>query len=149
MDPVQGRLNFTCQQPCRDLAISPSSCPCPITTLFYYHQACRYVKSEPYQPFRCRSCKAEGRCRSSNPYNQYSSKSTAPVSLSSERHIVAPGSSLRSRMDLLKLIQRLPFAPPIFSDETMDKFGEKVTLPHTTFPTRKCTQTNSSVMISP
>ena len=42
-------------------------------------------------------------------------------------------------MDLRKLIQKIPFVPPIFDDELMDKFGEKVALPHITFPTRKCT----------
>ena len=52
-------------------------------------------------------------------------------------------------MDLLKLFQNMPFAPPIFSDETMDQYGGKVTLPHTTFPTRKCTKNNNSAMISP
>lgn len=42
------------------------------------------------------------------------------------------------KMLLLKLIQKFPFAPPIFSDATLDKFAEKVVIPPTTFPTRTC-----------
>lgn len=40
-------------------------------------------------------------------------------------------------MDLLKILQKLPFAPPIFNEELMAKFGEKVVLPDAIFPKRE------------
>lgn len=39
-------------------------------------------------------------------------------------------------MDLLKIIQKLPFAPPLFRDDFIDKFGIKIAPPYTTFPKR-------------
>lgn len=51
-----------------------------------------------------------------------------------------PRRSLQSIMDLVKLIQKLPFAPPLFNEAIMDKFGARVAIPHTTFPKGKCTE---------
>ena len=42
-------------------------------------------------------------------------------------------------MDLLKLIQKFPFAPAFFNEAIMDKFGARAAIPHTTFPNGKCT----------
>ena len=42
-------------------------------------------------------------------------------------------------MDLLKLIQKLPFTPGIFNEAIMDEFNVKAAIRHTTFPRGKCT----------
>ena len=44
-------------------------------------------------------------------------------------------------MNLLKIVQKIPLTPPIFNDETIERFGEKVALPHTQFSIRKCIST--------
>ena len=38
-------------------------------------------------------------------------------------------------MDLSRIIQKIPFVPPIFNDEILDKYGEKVALGDVSFPT--------------
>ena len=47
-------------------------------------------------------------------------------------------------MDLLKLVQKLPSAPPLFKEEILDKFGAKVVLPQTTFPKGRWTELPTS-----